>query len=77
MQTESMPLGDALRLLNKSSELKKQGKLEEADRLFKQVPMEPWLAKWIKSYLGAEFLIKNGYNLADADAEFGQNWLIQ
>jgi hypothetical protein len=72
-----MPLPEALRIINKGYELRDQGKSEEADRLFKQVPLEPWMAKWAKDHLGADFLIQSGWNLVDAEAEFGPGWLTQ
>jgi hypothetical protein len=39
--------------------------------------MPPYLAKFAKNHLGADFLIKNGYNLSEAEAEFGPKWLTQ
>jgi hypothetical protein len=33
------------------------------------------MAKVIKEKVGAEFLIQGGWNLAEAEAEFGSNWL--
>jgi hypothetical protein len=39
--------------------------------------MPPYLAKAVKEFSGADFLIKNGYNLADAEAEFGPDWLTK
>jgi hypothetical protein len=37
--------------------------------------MEPWLAAWNKKYMGADFLRSSGWNLSEAEAEFGPNWL--
>ena len=37
--------------------------------------MPPYLAKVAKEKMGADFLIKGGYNLTEAEAEFGPNWL--
>ena len=73
----TMPLEEQLRLSAQSIELKKAGKFEEADRIFKQVPVAPWLAAHIKKRMGAQFLLENGYNLADAELNFGKDWLNQ
>jgi hypothetical protein len=37
--------------------------------------MPAYLAKYWEKMMGAEFLIQGGWNLAEAEAEFGQNWL--
>jgi hypothetical protein len=56
-------------------ELKKQGRNEEADRLARSIPMEPWLAAWYKKRMGVEALIKGGWNLSEAEAAYGPDWL--
>ena len=61
----------------KAVELRKQGKLEESERVRKQVPLQPYLAKFAKEHFGADFLIKYGWNLAEADEEFGPDWLTK
>jgi len=58
-------------------ELKKQGKLEESMELRKTVPLQPYLAMIIKKNWGAENLIKTGWNLLEAEAEFGSDWLTK
>jgi hypothetical protein len=61
----------------KSIELKRQGKLEEATRVQRSVPMLPWLAEWYKKRLGAERLIAGGWNLSEAEEQFGHDWLTR
>jgi hypothetical protein len=51
--------------------------LEEADRVWKQIPLSPTMAKWYKDMVGPEFLIKNGFNLSEAEHEYGQEWLTR
>jgi len=51
------------------------GNEEEGRRLLRTAPMPPYLAKVMKETMGADFLIKAGYNLSEAEAEFGPNWL--
>jgi hypothetical protein len=75
MYTKIMPLDKTLDIYIESDKLRKEGKTEEAERLFNQVPLSPWLAKWAKKRLGADFLIKGGWNLAGAEAEYGPDWL--
>jgi hypothetical protein len=70
-----MTLQEKLHTRTQAKELKKQGKLEEADRLERSIPIEPWLAAWGKERMGADFLINGGWNLSEAEAAFGRDWL--
>jgi hypothetical protein len=73
----TMTLHEKLELGVKSIELKKQGKLEESERLEKSIPLAPYLAKFIKDHFGLEELLESGWNLAEAEAEYGSDWLIK
>ena len=43
----------------------------------KQIPLPPYLAKYAKKYFGAETLIKTGWNLSAAEAEFVPGWFTK
>ena len=75
--SQTMTLDEKFVVGMQAIELKKQGKFEEALELEKSIPLPPFLAKWAKKRLGAEFLIENGWNLAEADAEYGADWLTK
>ena len=64
-------------IIIKAIELKKQGKPEECERMMKQIPLPPYLAKFAKDHFEADFLTKYGWNLSAAEAEFGSDWLAQ
>jgi hypothetical protein len=52
------------------------GNKEEAGVWYRvKIPMYPRLAKAMKEKVGADFLRSQGYNLSEADAEFGHGWL--
>jgi hypothetical protein len=72
-----MTLVEKLDLAVKSIELEKQGKLEEARRVGKQVPLAPYLAKFLKDHVGLDALLQGGWNLSEAEAEYGPNFLSQ
>jgi hypothetical protein len=74
---EQMTLQQKLAIGVKSLDLQEAGQFEEADRVWKQIPLAPYLAKWCKDMIGPEFLIQCGYNLSEAEAEFGQDWLTR
>ena len=76
-QVQPMNIHERLRLRMKCLELEKQGKIEEAEKLERQIPMSPWLAKFAKKYMGADYLIKYEWNLSEADAEYGADWLTR
>jgi hypothetical protein len=74
-QTQGMTLHEKLQIGMRSIELKKQGKIEEADKVKKQIPLPPYLAKFYKDHLGLEALLHSGWNLSEAAAEYGSDWL--
>jgi hypothetical protein len=76
-QTQIMTLHEKLQIGMKSIELKKQGKLEEADKVKKQIPLPPYLAKFYKDHLGLDALLQSGWNLSEAAVEYGSDWLSQ
>jgi hypothetical protein len=74
---ELMTLHEKLVIGVKSIKLREEGTFEEADKLMKSTPLEPFLAKFIKDYLGLDALLESGWNLAEAEAEFGSDWLTK
>ena len=74
-QTQTMTLDEKLAIGNKAIALKKSGDREGYDRLIMSIPMPPYLAKIYKEKVGVEPLIKSGWNLSEAEAEFGPDWL--
>jgi len=57
--------------------LSQAGDEEGYSRLIRSIPMPPYLAKVAKEKIGADFLIDGGWNLSEAEAEFGKDWLIK
>jgi hypothetical protein len=72
---QTMTLDEKFATLNRATALKKSGDLEGYDRLVKTVPLPPYMAKVAKEKIGVDFLINRGWNLSEAEAEFGQDWL--
>jgi hypothetical protein len=70
-----MSLDERFEINQKSRELRAAGKYEEAMALSKTRPLSPYLAKILKEKAGVEYLRKSGWNLAEAEAEFGPDWL--
>jgi hypothetical protein len=70
-----MTIEEKLAISNKAIALRKTGDLEGYDRLTKSIPMPPYLAKIYKEKIGLEPLLKGGWDLSEAEAEFGQSWL--
>ena len=61
----------------KTIELEEAGKTEESKALHRTIPLPPYLAKVFKDKVGADFLIRGGYNLSEAEAEYGPDWLAR
>jgi hypothetical protein len=70
-----MSLHERLVNLNKVRDLREAGKFEEARTLNLSIPLPPWLAKVFVEITSPEFVRNSGYNLSEAEAEFGSNWL--
>ena len=70
-----MTLDEKLDIAVRASALWQAGDKEGYSRLIRTAPMPPYLAKVMKDKMGADFLINGGYNLSEAEAEFGHNWL--
>jgi len=55
--------------------LRNAGKVEESRALAKTMPIPPFLAKFAKEHGQTDYLKSSGWNLAEAEAAFGQDWL--
>ena len=72
---QTMTLDEKLTIGCKAVGLRKTGDEEGYFRLIKKIPMPPYLAKIMKEKVGVDFLVNGGWNLSEAEAEFGINWL--
>ena len=68
---------EKLEIYTKAAELDKAGRKKEAIEVRKAVPLPPYLAKIMKEKVGAEYLINGGWNLKEAEAEYGSDWLAR
>ena len=62
-------------IMMKSFELRDAGDEAGAHKLMTLIPLPSWLAKIMKEKVGADFLIEQGYDLSEAEAEYGPGWL--
>ena len=73
--SNTMTLEEKLAISNRALDLLDAGDREGYSRLTRTIPMPPYLAKIYKEKVGVEELIKAGYNLSEAEAELGPDWL--
>lgn len=66
---------EKLQIITQSRLADERGDEAEAKRILQQIPTAPWLAKAMKEVFGAEYL--EGYDLSEAEAEFGKDWLTR
>jgi hypothetical protein len=74
-QSKTMTLHEKLQIGMKGHDLRKQGKIEEAEELEKQIPMAPYLAKFYKKHLVLDALLERGWNLSEALEKYGPVFL--
>ena len=74
-KVETMTIDEKLAISKKAFELLDAGDREGYMRVMKTAPMPPYLAKVMKEKMGPEYLINGGWNLSEAEAEFGPDWL--
>jgi hypothetical protein len=72
---QTMSLDEKLAISCKAAKLWDAGDREGYIRLMKTAPMPPYLAKIYKEKVGVQQLIESGWNLSEAEAEFGSGWL--
>lgn len=51
------------------------GDPDESTRILKKLPLAPHLAMGVKEIWGKEILIDGGYDLSEAEATYGKDWL--
>jgi len=74
-KVETMSLDEKLDMTLKAYELQDAGDEEGYERLMKSIPMPPHLVMTAKKIMGVDFLLNSGWNLSEAEAEFGAEWL--
>ena len=74
-QNQTMTLDEKFAIGKKAFELLDAGDREGYMRTMKTAPLPPYLAKVYKEKVGVKELIESGWNLSEAEAEFGENWL--
>ena len=72
---QMMTLDEKLDIACRAAALRQAGDEEGATRLLRTAPLPPYLAKVMKEKVGADFFTDAGYNLSEAEAEFGKDWL--
>jgi hypothetical protein len=70
-----MSLEEQALIGRKAHTLMEEGKHEEASALRRSLPMPAYLAKVLKEKVGMDFLVQGGWNLAEAEATYGPEWL--
>ena len=72
---QTMTLDEKLDISVKACKLYHAGDKEGFSRLIRTAPMPPYLAKIFKEKVGVKPLLESGWNLSEAEAEFGPDWL--
>ena len=70
-----MTIDEKLAIACKAAALSDAGDKESASRLIRTAPIPSYIAKVIKEKVGADYFKNSGWNLTEAEAEFGADWL--
>jgi hypothetical protein len=76
MPSLTMTFDEKLAIAMKAHEFKQAGNREGYEQTMKQIPMPSYLAKIAKEKMGLDFLLKGDWNLSEAEADFGSEWLL-
>lgn len=63
------------KMFNLARKLEAEGKNEEAEKIEMQIPLAPHLAMALKEVFGSEHVKNSGFNLSEAEEEYGKDWL--
>jgi len=74
-EKQTMTDEEKLVISNKACLLARAGDMEGYSRLTRTIPLPPFMAKIAKEKIGVDFLLQGGWNLSEAEAEFGSDWL--
>jgi hypothetical protein len=77
MTWQTMTEREKAAIMMESIKYRDEGNEAMAHELIARIPVPPYLAKIFKENFGADFLIKGGYNLSEAETAFGQGWLTR
>ena len=72
---QTMTLDEKLDIACKAAALSDVGDREGYHRLMMTTPLPPYIAKVMKEKVGLDYLLNSGWNLSEAEAEFGSDWL--
>ena len=70
-----MTLDETLAITCEAAKLREAGDIEGYHRVIKKAPMPAFLAKIMKEKVGVDFLVNGGWNLSEAETQFGSDWL--
>lgn len=68
---------ERLNIISEFIQASEEGRNDEALKIGQQLPLAPHIAKAAKDVWGAEYLKNSGFDLSEAEAAYGKNWLDQ
>ncbi len=63
------------KMFDLARKLEAEGKKDEAHEIAMKIPLAPHLAMALKEVCGADYVRNEGFNLSEAEAEYGKDWL--
>lgn len=75
--SQMMTLEEKIALIDAADAAEEEGNLDLADRLLRQVPLAPNLARGLIESIGLDAVLAGGANLSEAEDYYGKDWLQQ
>ncbi len=75
----TMSVEDMVRICNKVNECLERGDDDAGFECLAEMPLHPWMAMYIlkNPSLGKRHLLESNYNLVDAEAAYGPDWIAK
>lgn len=68
---------EQLDIISKFIQASEEGHDDEASKIIRQLPLAPEVAIAVRDVLGVEYLKALKFDLSEAEAVYGKNWLNQ
>lgn len=66
---------ERLNIIHDYNAASQAGKDDDALKIIQQLPIAPHIARAVKEVMGTEYLLNSGFDLSEAEAKYGKNWL--
>lgn len=74
-KSKNFTKAEVMRIQQEASSAFQRGDMDEYVRISKTLPIDAKVAKAFKQTYGKDFILNSGYDLTEANLEWGEGWL--